>query len=39
VAVNQPWQITHAAGDAHLIAQRAQYVIAGQQHEKIGERP
>ncbi len=35
----QPLQIAHAAGDAHLVAQRAQHVIAGEQAEEIGEGP
>ena len=35
----QPRQVLDAAGDAHLVAQRPQHVIAGEQREEIGERP
>jgi hypothetical protein len=35
----QPLKIAHAARDAHLVAQRPQHVIAGEQAEEIGERP
>ena len=35
----QPRQRVHAAGDAHLVAQRPQHVIAREQREEIGERP
>src|SRR5207302_11105044 len=35
----KPGQVPHAAGDDHLVAQRAQHIIAAEQHEKIAERP
>src|SRR3974377_2608950 len=35
----QPGQISHAAGNAHLVAQRPQYVISGKKREEIGEGP
>ena len=35
----QPWQVFDAAGDAHLIAQRTQHIVAGKQREEISERP
>ena len=38
-AGEHPRQVLHAAGNAHLVTQRAQDVIAAQQQEKIRERP
>src|SRR5262249_14912854 len=35
----EPWQIADAAGDRHLVAQRAEHVIASEQRKEIGERP
>ncbi len=35
----QPLQVAHPARHAHLVAQRPQHVIAGEQAEEIGERP
>ena len=35
----EPLQVLHAAGDAHLVAQRPQDVIAREQAEEVRERP
>ena len=35
----EPLQVLDAAGDAHLVAQRPQDVIAREQAEEVGERP
>ena len=35
----QPLQVAHPARDAHLVAQRPQHVVAGEQAEEVGERP
>ena len=35
----EPVQIAHASGDTHLVAQRAQNVVAREQAEEIRERP
>ena len=35
----QPGQVAHAAGDAHLVAHRAQHVIGRKQEKEIGEGP
>ena len=35
----EPRQVTDAAGDAHLVAQRPQHVVAGEEREEIRERP
>ena len=35
----RPRQGLDAAGDAHLVAQRPQHVIAGEQRKEIGEGP
>ena len=32
-----PRQVAHAAGDAHLVAQRAEHVISRKQREEIGK--
>ena len=35
----QPGQVFDATGDAHLVAQRTQHVVAGKQREEIGKGP
>ena len=35
----EPGQRLRAAGDGHLVAQRPQHVVRGEQREEIGERP
>ena len=38
-AGEQPLQVIHPAGDAHLVTHRAHDVVAAQQAEEIQERP
>jgi len=35
----QPRQVPHATGNAHLVTQRAQHGVGAEQREEIAERP